>query len=127
MFELDINQIQPSQLFLSELKLQSVQKFIDINGFDNLPPIPVKKRNNLIFMTDGHHRAYITHLFGYNKLKVVWEDEELDWYEYDICIKWCMEEDIKSITNLEYRILPHEEFLIKWIKRCHEAFNRESK
>lgn len=48
----------------------------------------------------------------------MWEDEDLDWKLYEICVKWCKKAEIRTIADLKDRILDHESYKIKWIERC---------
>jgi hypothetical protein len=83
-----------------------------------IKPIPVKKLDNQIVFVDGHTRALATFMLGLSKIPVYWEDEELDWDEYRICVGWCMEEGINTISDLKKRIVPHRDYQVLWLDRC---------
>ena len=117
-FYLIINQIQPSQLYLNEKKIEQVLNSLRNSGFENAQPLPVKQLNDDIIFTDGHTRAYLLWLNGYNEIKVIWEDEDLDWKLYEICVEWCKQAGIRTIADLKNRIIDHESYQIKWIERC---------
>ncbi len=117
-FYLNINRIQPSQLYLSEKKIEQVLNSLRNSGFENAQPLPVKQLNDNIIFTDGHTRAYLLWLNGYNEIKVIWEDEDLDWKLYEICVEWCKQAGIRTIADLKNRIIDHESYKIKWIERC---------
>lgn len=113
-----LDQIQPSQLYISREKLNQV-----LSGFDNrrsrsIEPVPVKKLGNEVIFLDGHTRALATFLHGASDVSVYWEDEELDWEMYRICVKWCKEDGIRAIADLESRIVSQKDYETLWIKRC---------
>jgi len=121
-FELEIESIQPSQLYISRRKLKAVQQVFDPLMMDpsSFGVIPVKKLHGEIIFVDGHTRALAAFLEGVEKLKVVWETEELDWEMYEICVQWCKEEGIRSIADLQNRVIPHDDYEILWYKRCKD-------
>ncbi len=117
-FYLNINQIQPSQLYLSEKKIEQALNSLRNSGFENAQPLPVKQLNDDIIFTDGHTRAYILWLNGYKEIKVIWEDEDLDWKLYKRYVEWCKQAGIRTIADLKDRIIDHGSYQIKWIERC---------
>ena len=115
---LSLSKIQPSQLYISLEKLNSLRKKYPRPTPENIPPIPVKKLGNRIFATDGHTRAVLLCLSGYDKIRIEWETEDLDWDMYEICLQWCEQEGLLSLSDLAKRIIPHEEYEVKWYQRC---------
>lgn len=129
-FLLHLDKIQPSQLYISQAKLKSVLDLIEKKGFDAPPPIPVIKLRGLIVYTDGHTRAMAACLSGLEKVPVYWDEDELDLQAYEICVDWCLDEGIKSISDLKGRIIPHSDYEILWYERCkkmQEALENERK
>ncbi len=119
--------IQPSQLYLNRQKLRMVeQRYQNASDFDaeDFPPIPIKKRNGNLFFTDGHHRAFTAFKRGVEMLPVEWDEEDLDWGLYDVCVSWCDEKNIMTIADLDSYIIPAREYKQLWIGRC-EALARE--
>lgn len=114
---MQLSEIQLSQLYISSDKLSSV-----MDGFPYEPslvePIPIKKLKGEIIFVDGHTRAFAAFQCGFSKVPVYWEDEELDWDAYEICVAWCREEGIHTIADLENRVIPHQEYEILWYERC---------
>lgn len=49
-----------------------------------------------------------------------WGIEFLDKDLYQSCINWCVDVGIKSVKDLEKRILSNEDYEIKWIEKCHQ-------
>ena len=105
-----LDQIQPSQLFINSKKLSQVMA--DSNGLavDSIEPIPIKKLGNEVVFTDGHTRATAAYLCGITEVPVYWDEDELDWNAYSICVKWCKEEGIYTIGDLRDRVISSEEY-----------------
>ncbi len=115
---MNINDIQPSQLYINAQKLQDVLKWFNPEDCDSYDPIPIKKLNGKIIFTDGHTRAYATYLKGIEKIKVYWDEDVLDWNAYQICVDWCNDEGIKWIKDLESRVINNSEYEVLWLERC---------
>jgi len=121
-FFMDILAIQPSQLYLNEKKVSSIIENFDENYIDSMEPVPIKKMDEKVFFTDGHTRTFVLWQKGYKKLKVQWEDEDLDWELYRICVKWCEDENIYTIADLKTKIIENDRYQIDWIQRCQNLY-----
>ncbi|MGC8940381.1 MAG: hypothetical protein ACP5KU_07805 [Candidatus Bathyarchaeia archaeon] len=119
-FMMKLDKIQPTQLFISSEKLSEVMKTFNPKNPESMEPIPVKKLGNEIIFVDGHTRAFAAFLHGFSQVPVYWENEELDWEEYKICLKWCKREKIRTIADLKTRIVPQKDYEILWYKRCEK-------
>lgn len=117
-FLIRLGQIQPSQLYVSREKLSRVMEVLDSGGPGSLEPIPVKELNGEIVSTDGHTRALALYMKGISETEVEWEDTDLDWEAYEICVAWCKEEGILSIADLRNRIVEPPEYQSLWLDRC---------
>jgi 16S rRNA (guanine(1405)-N(7))-methyltransferase len=51
---------------------------------------------------------------------VYWENEELDWDAYEICVEWCKKEGIRTIADLKNRVVPQKDYETLWHRRCEE-------
>lgn len=118
-----LSEIQPSQLYISREKLSQVMKTSDPSELDSLKPIPVKKLGNRVILVDGHTRAFAAFLKGLQAVTVYWEEDELDWEEYEICVQWCREEGIRTIADLQERVIAHDEYKRLWLGRCRKMQN----
>jgi len=117
-FSMRLDDIQPSQLFISSKKLSRILKFIEKAKPESVEPIPVKRLDDQVVFVDGHTRAFAVFLRGLKEVKVYWEDERLDWDAYRICVDWCKKEGIHTIADLRERIVSPEEYRILWLQRC---------
>ena len=105
---------------MSSEKLSKVLKALDSGGSGSVEPIPVKELNDEIVSTDGHTRALALHLKGYSEVEVEWEDTELDWEAYEVCVAWCKEEGVHSIIDLKNMIIDPPEYQVLWLDRCRK-------
>ncbi|MHA1648527.1 MAG: hypothetical protein ACTSVL_13255 [Promethearchaeota archaeon] len=121
---MEISKIIPSQLYLNEEKLKSVQKkCLDSKGqidFSRFGTVPIKKRNGKVFFTDGHHRAYLAFSSGCQKIPIEWDNEDLDWELYDICVKWCEDAKILTVGDLKQKIISNSDYQELWIGQCEK-------
>jgi hypothetical protein len=119
-FKMRLEDIQPSQLYISFEKLCSVMKRFNPNDLGSIEPIPVKKLGEDVVFVDGHTRAFATYLCGVLEVPVYWEDEELDWEAYEICVAWCKESGIRRISDLKNRVVSQKDYETLWYKRCED-------
>ncbi|TFF68098.1 hypothetical protein EU520_00840 [Candidatus Thorarchaeota archaeon] len=117
-FTLRLDEIQPSQLYISKLKLSRVEDLLSSGKIDCIQPIPIKRLRGFLMATDGHTRGVAWYRRGHKEVECCWEDMELDWRAYSICIDWCLEEGITSMEDLTDHIIDHEDFKILWLERC---------
>ena len=115
-----LNEIQPSQLYISSEKLHEVMKTFDPNKPESIEPIPIKKLGKEIIFVDGHTRAFAAFLHDLSEVPVYWEDEELDWDAYEICVGWCKKEGIHTIADLKNRVVPQKDYEVLWYRRCEK-------
>ena len=115
-----LEELQPSQLYISAAKLAHVQRTFDPQRPESLDPIPIKALGDRVIMTDGHTRALAALLAGLAEVPVVWDEDELDWEAYQICVDWCLTEGIRTIADLQDRVVPAAAYEVVWYQRCRE-------
>ena len=119
-FLMPLAQIQPSQLYISEQKLARIAHWWQPPTLENLEPVPIKRLNGRIIFTDGHTRAFAVYQQGFTTLPVFWDEDDLDWEAYQICVDWCLEEDIRTVMDLDSRIISADVYDLLWLGRCRE-------
>ena len=119
-FFLPLAEIQPSQLYISAAKLASVFVAWDPPRIETLPPIPVKRLDGRIVATDGHTRSFAAYRRGLIEVPAVWDEDDLDWEAYRICVGWCLADGIRTVMDLEGRLLTPEDYEVLWLDRCRE-------
>ncbi len=117
-FYVDIDDIQPSQLYICREKLDKVKEAIAFSRPSELKPLPVKELSGSLILTDGHTRAFAASLAGFKRLKVCWDKDNKNWNTYFKCVQWCKEEKIVIISDLASRIIGKDEYKKLWLDRC---------
>lgn len=115
---LRLSDLQPSQLYVSQEKLNRIQRGFDPHRPQSIEPIPYKALDGLLVMTDGHTRAFAAHLAGIEIVPAYADPDDLDWEAYRICVRWCHSEGIHTIANLAGRVVNTEDYERLWHDRC---------
>ena len=111
--EVKIKDLHPTQLYLSEKKLQDIQMLYQSVKLINVDPISILAFGNCLLITDGHHRAYQALLMGQDTISAEWDKDGGDEI-YHLYAKACEERKIYSILDLKHHILPQDEYEAKW-------------
>ena len=115
---LKINDLQPSQFYISKEKINNIKKWFNPQDLSNFEPIPIKELDGQVVITDGHTRLVVALLFGLDSVPLVWDEDELNWDMYRECVRECKKLGITSPSNLLTRIISKDEYDIKWNKWC---------
>ena len=120
--EVKITDLHPTQLYLSEKKLQAIQMLDQSADIINVDPISVLAFGNRFLIIDGHHRAYQALLAGRDTISAELDRDggaEL----YALYAQACEERKITSVLDLKHRILAQDEYEAKWYNWC-DGFNQ---
>jgi hypothetical protein len=117
-FLIRLEELQPSQLYISADKLAAITRGDVPATPEDLAPIPVRRLGSKIILTDGHTRALAAWRSGLTELRAVWDVDDLDWNAYEICVGWCTEAGIRTVADLNDRIVCTDDYEELWIKRC---------
>lgn len=120
--EVNIKDLHPSQLYLSEKKLQDIQMLYQSVEKPSINPISVLAFGDRLLITDGHHRAYQALLLGQDTISAEFDKDGGDELYY-LYAQACEERKIYSILDLKNRILPQDEYEAKWYNWC-DGFNQ---
>ena len=120
--EVKIEDLHPTQLYLSEKKLQDIQMICQSVELINVDPISVLAFGDRLLITDGHHRAYQALLAGQNTISAEFDKDGGDEL-YHLYAQVCEERKIYSILDLKNRILAQDEYEAKWYNWC-DGFNQ---
>lgn len=123
--KLPLKELQPSQLYLSQDKVQKVTSWYDSSP---MTPIFVRKFANCDdwVITDGHTRAFVASLKGATTIPVQLDEEAYSDTViklYEQCINWCREESISQISDLATRQLSQDDYQVFWIARCQKQLS----
>lgn len=114
----NLEDLQPSQLYISWDKLTKVQSRFDFSNPRDIDPLPVKVLEGMQVMTDGHTRALAAYLAGLSAVPTYADPDDLDWDAYQICVDWCRAEGIYSVADLADRVVNSEDYERLWYERC---------
>lgn len=117
-----ITDLHPTQLYLSEKKLQAIQMLYQSAENINVDPISILAVGNRLLIIDGHHRAYQALLAGQDTISAEFDQDGGDAL-YALYAQACEESKIDSILDLKHRILPQDEYEAKWYNWC-DGFNQ---
>ena len=120
--KVSIADLHPTQLYLSEKKLQAIQMLDQSVDIINVDPISVLAFGNRFLITDGHHRAYQALLAGRDVISAEFDRDGGDELYY-LYAQACEERKIYSVLDLKNHILPQDEYEAKWYNWC-EGFNQ---
>ena len=120
--KVNIRDLHPTQLYLSEKKLQDIQMLYQSAETIQVDPISILSFGDCLLITDGHHRAYQALLMGQDTISAEWDKDGGDEI-YHLYAKACEERKIYSILDLKNHILPQDEYEAKWYNWC-EGFNQ---
>mgnify|MGYP001736889840 CR=1 FL=1 len=120
--EVMIKDLHPTQLYLSEKKLQDIQMLYQSKEKPNINPISVLAYGNCFLITDGHHRAYQALLVGQDTISAEFDRDGGDEL-YHLYAQACEKRKIYSVLDLKNHILPQDEYEAKWYNWC-DGFNQ---
>ena len=120
--KVNITDLHPTQLYLSEKKLQDIQMICQSAEIINMDPISVLASGDRLLITDGHHRAYQALLAGQDTIFAEWDKDGGDEL-YHLYAQACEERKIYSVLDLKNHILAQDEYEAKWYNWC-DGFNQ---
>ena len=120
--KVNIKNLHPTQLYLSEKKLKAIQNLYQSAKTFNINPISVLAFGDYLLITDGHHRAYQALLLGQDTISAEWDKDGGDEI-YALYAQVCEERKIYSILDLKNHILAQDEYEAKWYNWC-DGFNQ---
>ena len=123
--KVNITDLHPTQLYLSEKKLLDIQMLYQSVERQNINPISVLAFGDCLLITDGHHRAYQALLAGRDTISAEFDKDGGDEI-YHLYAQACEERKIYCILDLKNRILAQDEYEAKWYNWC-DGFNQAAK
>ena len=123
--KVNIKDLHPTQLYLSEKKLLDIQMLYQSVEKPSINPISVLAFGDRLLITDGHHRAYQALLLGQDTISAEWDKDGCDEL-YHLYAQVCEERKIYSVLDLKNHILPQDEYEAKWYNWC-DGFNQAAK
>ena len=119
-----LKDLQPSQFYISQVKLSNIQAWFHKDDLSNFEPLPVKVLDGIPILTDGHTRAVSAILAGLESVPLVYEEDELDWNLYRYCVEQCNQKGIHSPYDLVDRVISAQDYEEKWIGWCDQIHTK---
>lgn len=119
---LPIEDVHPTQLYLSSEKLAAVVDWFDFDAPRD-DPLPAFEHEGEWYLSDGHTRAFAAWLAGADRIAVERDPEVREAYDFDVyltCIEWCAEEGVETIPDLRGRVVEPATYEAVWVDRCRE-------
>ena len=120
--KVNIKDLHPTQLYLSEKKLKDIQMLYQSAEMFNIDPISILAFGDCLLITDGHHRAYQALLTGRDTISAEWDRDGGDEL-YHLYAQACEERKIYSVLDLKNHIVSQDEYEAKWYNWC-DGFNQ---
>ena len=120
--KVNIADLHPTQLYLSEKKLQDIQMLYQSAETIQVDPISILAFGDYLLITDGHHRVYQALLTGQDTISAEFDRDGGDEL-YHLYAQACEERKINSVLDLKNHILPQDEYEAKWYNWC-DGFNQ---
>lgn len=121
--ELPLEEVSPSQLYLSSEKLADVLAWFDVDD-PEYGPLPVFEYDGEWYLSDGHTRGFAAYLAGEETLSVERDTavrEKYDFEVYRACISWCESAGVETVADFRGRIVEPDTFQEVWIDRCQQV------
>ena len=129
-FEIDIRELGVSQLYLNQRKLEAVREKTLEEGFAGFEPQPVYDfGDGRKVLTDGHSRAFVALQKGQKTLQVYWDNDpnttgKLPQRMYKMFLAWCEQAGVRTLEDLQSRVLQAPNYEFFWLERCRRGYNR---
>ena len=120
--KVNIADLHPTQLYLSEKKLQDIQMLYQSAETIQVDPISILAFGDYLLITDGHHRAYQALLAGRDTISAEFDRDGGDEL-YHLYVQACEERKIYSVLDLKNHIVSQDEYEAKWYNWC-DGFNQ---
>ncbi|RXV61883.1 GNAT family N-acetyltransferase [Fusibacter sp. A1] len=121
---LEIEEIIPQQHFLSDEKLRSA--LASFETYESIGDIFVIRYLDKWFSIDGHHRLLHLYRQGVKRVEVCHDPADDDHFLYRRLAKESLNIGLKTIADLEDRILTNEDFLVDWVGKCQLMLKEHS-
>ncbi|MFB6296300.1 MAG: histone acetyltransferase [Halobacteriales archaeon] len=120
---LPIDDLHPTQLYLSSEKLAAVVDWFDFEE-PNYGTLPAFRHDGDWYLADGHTRAFVSYLAGVEEFRVERDEEIREEYDFDLyrtCIAWCADAGVETVPDLRGRIVNPDTYEERWLDRCRRT------
>lgn len=120
-FKINIEEITPGQLTVSEAKVDRVNTWIEKPEDIVVTCVEIGDK---IVCIDGYSRLVAAYTKGFKYVYAYLEPDNDNTEFYKTCMEWCKEENIFTVKDLTNRIVTPKEHERLWIKRCQAYLNK---
>lgn len=114
LFPVRIDQLQPSQPWLSQSRLKNIAGHIDFLK----RPVPVRMLNGRLCIVEGHERCFALASSGIHKVDAYLDTKKnISDIAFQKMVKISCDEGISSINDMEERFLSPVEFRHLWLEK----------
>ena len=96
--------LHPTQLYLSEKKLQDIQMLYRSAETNQVDPISILAFGDCLLITDRHHRAYQALLAGRDTISAEWDRDGGDELYQSLCASFVRKERFTLFLDLKNHI-----------------------
>lgn len=118
--EINLLDLQPSQFYLSEAKIERIETWFDPAHLENFKPIPIKKIDGKWILVDGHTRAFLAWQAGLASIPIEMIEENLNWDFYRFCVSESQLRGIFTVADLEAYVLNSSDYEEQWLGWCQD-------
>ena len=128
-FEVSLEELGVSQLYLNQRKLETVRERANAEDFAGFEPLPVYDfGDGRKVLTDGHSRAFVAMMRGQKTITAYWDNDpnttgKLPQRMYRMYLEWCEKAGVKTLADLQSRILQAPNYEFFWLERCRRGYN----
>lgn len=115
-FKIRIDQLQPTQPYLSQARLDNILRNTDFI----LRPVGVREINGRYCIIEGHERCYALTSIGKREVEVFQDNSSADPRVIEKCLELTIDSGVACVSDFATRILPANMFRQFWIQRKKE-------
>jgi len=112
-FTIRIDQLQPSQPFLSQARLDNILR----NTAFLLRPVHVREINGRYFLNEGHERCFALYSTGRATIEAYVDNSDTDLEIWKRCVEITVDSGVANISDLSEKILAPAMFRQLWVQR----------
>jgi hypothetical protein len=122
-FSVRIDQLQPSQTFISQARLSNISRHVQFLS----RPVPVRLIDGRLCVVEGHERCFALYSLGEKNVSVFIDDREKPSEEiFKRMVKFTEDSGVASIQDFEERILQPADFRALWLEKKKEFFDEKA-
>lgn len=116
-FSARIDQLQPSQTYLSRARLNNISRHIQFIS----KPLPVRLIDGRLCIIEGHERCFALYSLGEKNVQVYIDNRPIPSDEnFQRMVKYAEESGIVSMADFEDRIVEPSDFRVLWLEKKKE-------